>query len=325
MRCGNCRLIIPDSEAYCPFCQHRVETPEPADPASGPSGGDAAQEGAPVDPAEVPIPASDPEPPPVAPPPADEAEAPGEAEGLYQSPHTPPPPAAAEAPPPARPSPPQGRPALNYLAVAAAAVLAFKLGVFDNFLMIAGLKSPPAPPAPTTPADASATAPAEPGPPAEEAAPADAPAGPREPDRWQEAYQALEEPAKAAGAGTSGEQAADAPWAFEGLIYDILTLRPVPGVDVIFVGLSKSYPTRSDARGRYRVEVPPLEQGYTVVIEHRHYIEDYFPETSPPYRSLSPARRSQLRASIPKPLPWKGRPGEVLRRDAALFPLIPDR
>jgi hypothetical protein len=68
-------------------------------------------------------------------------------------------------------------------------------------------------------------------------------------------------------------------WKLRGTIYDLTTLRPLAGCDMLFTDEStnRSIKTRTDSTGRYRTIVPPLEggSGYSVSIEKGGYSSNY--------------------------------------------------
>jgi hypothetical protein len=67
-------------------------------------------------------------------------------------------------------------------------------------------------------------------------------------------------------------------WKLRGTVYDLATLKPLPGVQLTFAdeGTNRSIRTRSDASGRYRVIVPPLDgRGYAVTADKKGYSPNY--------------------------------------------------
>lgn len=67
-------------------------------------------------------------------------------------------------------------------------------------------------------------------------------------------------------------------WRLRGKVYDLETLRPVPGCAMVFLDAQTNarYQTSTDARGLYRMIVPPLQsRGYAVRISHGGYASSY--------------------------------------------------
>jgi len=116
-------------------------------------------------------------------------------------------------------------------------------------------------------------------------------------------------------------------WFFEGVVYDMISLKPVSGAEMLFMDESESetYDAVTNSRGRYRVRLPSMPQGYKLIVDHRDYLGMYFDEAAPSYRKISMSKRKQLRAARPKNAPWAGRIGRKNRRDIVLFPEIPDQ
>lgn len=113
-----------------------------------------------------------------------------------------------------------------------------------------------------------------------------------------------------------------APWDFEGQIYDMLTLKPVPGVEMTFYSEEGNHQTKSGNDGRFKLRVPGLKTGvYRLITDHPDYVEDYFDDIEGSYRKQSLKKRAGMRATTPKNLPWNS----ALKRDIVLFPLVPDK
>ena len=154
---------------------------------------------------------------------------------------------------------------------------------------------PPAAPAPPKPAEA--PAPAQP-PPAEAKPP--------------------EEPPKPA--------APAAPWEFEGLVYDVVTLKPVPGVEMTFLSDANTVAGKTGPDGRFKLRLPALDRGsYRLVTDHPDYAEEYFDESVANYRKMPLPKRLTLRNVNPKHPVWMPAEGMPLQRSVALFPLAPDQ
>lgn len=274
----------------CPFCNFVIPPP----PASADDPVAVDEHGVPVEPAAA-VPVPDPES--------------MILEGTLPSA---PPPTSCEEPAPAPAPAAAGGGAVKFVVIAAAAFLAFKLGLLDNLLMLVGLASPPhAPPAAVAP----------PAQPAARQEPASPPA-----------YEPLSSgpggPIAPAGGKPEAEKPAPAvQWTFEGTVYDMLSFRPVKGVVLLFMTQSEeeTFESRTDARGRFRIVLPPRGEGYKLVADHPEYIGEYFDETAPPIKSWSLSKRRQMRAAKPSHLPWAAKDAAPVRRDFVLFPDITDQ
>lgn len=243
--------------------------------------------------------------------------------------------------------------ALKYAGIAGAALLAFKVGLFDNLLTAVGLKAQPpsqgavakAPsdeepserpePEPAGGSDPGG-APAEPAPaqpPPAGAAPAGTqPAGNRDLEKillQQAGVAPGEQPAAQPGEPAAEPAAAAAPeeWWFYGQVYDLMTLRPVRGAELTFVGGEQTLSFRTDAKGQYQAKAPATEDapGYEVLVDHADYVDVYLIDKQPSYKSLGAGARGQLRASLPKHPPWAGARGKWVRRDLVLIPAVYDK
>lgn len=223
----------------------------------------------------------------------------------------------AEAYPPEPAPAAAGKPgggAVQYVVIAVAGFLAFKLGLLDNLLMMTGLMSPPAPP----PSAALIEPPRE----------APGPAAKPSPVLLSEPVQpgsggpiATEQPAEPAAPPPAAE------WSFEGNVYDMLSFKPVNGVVLLFMTQSEeeTFEGRTDARGRFKIVLPVRSGGYKLIADHPEYIGEYFDETTPPIRTWSLAKRRQMRAARPSHAPWASKDGAPVRRDFVMFPDITDR
>src|SRR5262249_27422332 len=68
-------------------------------------------------------------------------------------------------------------------------------------------------------------------------------------------------------------------WAFEGKVYDMLTLRPVALADITLSAESsedEGFKATTDEKGRYRLKVPENAAGYSASISHPDYPDRYF-------------------------------------------------
>lgn len=81
----------------------------------------------------------------------------------------------------------------------------------------------------------------------------------------------------------SSRRAAPAPevvkeWKLRGTVYDLTTLKPLAGAQLTFAdeATNRTIRTRSDASGRYRAIVPPLDgRGYAVSVSKGGYSANY--------------------------------------------------
>jgi len=113
-----------------------------------------------------------------------------------------------------------------------------------------------------------------------------------------------------------------AAWRFEGRIYDMVTLRPIRGAQLVFMGGDQDYTFTTDKQGVYKAKVPPLDgASYQVLVDHADYLEGYFDETAPMYRERPRAARIGMRNAKPRNKPWEGG-AAVVQRDLVLFPEV---
>ncbi len=75
-------------------------------------------------------------------------------------------------------------------------------------------------------------------------------------------------------------QAASREWRMRGTIYDLVTLKPVPGVHMIFTdnATNSRAQIKTDGAGRYKVILPPLtnpDRGYLVALSRSGYEKAY--------------------------------------------------
>jgi len=115
-------------------------------------------------------------------------------------------------------------------------------------------------------------------------------------------------------------------WEFEGQVYDILTLKPVPGVEMTFYSDEGNQQTKSGETGRFKMRLPALKSGgYRLVADHPDYSDEYFDDAGAGFRKMPLKQRASLRNSSPNNLPWTAQSPGSVRRDVVLFPLVPDR
>ena len=81
-----------------------------------------------------------------------------------------------------------------------------------------------------------------------------------------------------------------------GTVYDLLTLKPVPGAQVIFTARSsgRSVHARTDSAGRYTLNLArSSEGGFEAAIIRKDYPDKYLEENDPPYRTMGLKRRQE--------------------------------
>lgn len=207
--------------------------------------------------------------------------------------------------------------AAGLLAAFAGVILFTDMGFYLRLSL--GLAKPPA--AAPGPAEAPVSAP-----PQTPAAPAPAPVARTEPAAAEDPSSEPAADARAPGEEGPAEPAPlpSATWVFEGRVYDMITLKPVKGAQLAFMGGETEAVFTTDARGVYRASVPALEGGYSLVVDHPDYLEGHFDETSPPYRQRKLAQRHGMRTAEPSGEPWVGDARTPLKKDLVLFPAVTD-
>lgn len=223
-----------------------------------------------------------------------------------------------ESPPAPDPGPAKNAGPLKLAAIAGGAFLAFKLGLLDNLLMIVGLGSSPPQPPPhqqQPPAPVATTAPAD-------ARPAAKPILFSEP-----LSPAAEAPIVPSPHSVPPPPVAAAEWSFEGTVYDMVFVKPVKGISLLFMTQNEeeTFSAKTDHKGRYKITLPARPGGFKLMADHPDYIDGYFDETDPPYKSWTMERRRQLRAAKPVHKAWQSGSALPVRRDLVLFPEITDR
>lgn len=86
-------------------------------------------------------------------------------------------------------------------------------------------------------------------------------------------------------------------WKLRGVIYDLVTLAPVPGVHIIFTDNATNSRAQivSDAKGRYRVVLPPLAgRGYLVSLSKPGYHKTYLNPGTEGVSDMPLERRQEL-------------------------------
>ncbi|MDX6770597.1 MAG: carboxypeptidase-like regulatory domain-containing protein, partial [Elusimicrobiota bacterium] len=116
-------------------------------------------------------------------------------------------------------------------------------------------------------------------------------------------------------------------WAFEGVVYDVISLQAVFAAHLRFLdasGETVGQTTTGDG-GRYRVALPPLASGaYTLTVSHPDYSDKYIDEIDPPFREVDREQRLLLSESAARNRPWQGDAKKSLRRDFVMIPRSPE-
>lgn len=135
-----------------------------------------------------------------------------------------------------------------------------------------------------------------------------------------------EERLAARGDEEEAEEEYEDDWIFKGRIYDMISLKPVAKANLMLMDKTEQhiYTAESDAKGRFSFDVPSIEGGYRLVVDHAYYLADYYDEARIPFHKTPLNKRRQYRSLRPKHKPWIGR-AKPLRRNIVLFPEIPDR
>ncbi len=99
------------------------------------------------------------------------------------------------------------------------------------------------------------------------------------------------------------EEAAARGWHLRGVVYDLLTLKPLPGCAMTFtdpVGHGREH-CATDARGRYRIVLPPLSgRGYQVAIGKSGYAINYLNPATEGVAEMAAESRSELAKDLAK-------------------------
>lgn len=84
-------------------------------------------------------------------------------------------------------------------------------------------------------------------------------------------------------------------WKLRGHVYDLATLKPLAGCELIFTDGETRIRTRSNSEGSYRVIVPSLaDRGYTVTAAKNGYSPNYLDPGTEGVREMDAPRRQQL-------------------------------
>ena len=114
-------------------------------------------------------------------------------------------------------------------------------------------------------------------------------------------------------------------WTFEGLVYDLITLRPVPQAQVSFRGLGSTdfSDTVTDAKGRFKIILAPAAGGgYNLTAKHPDYLDGYIDEMDPPLKEDELDERRLRAASVARNLLWIGRANSTTKKDVILIPKV---
>lgn len=85
-------------------------------------------------------------------------------------------------------------------------------------------------------------------------------------------------------------------WTLRGQVFDLLSLKPVPGAALTFTDTFSGavYRGQSDARGAYAVAVPKGEgTAYQVSVRRRGFKPDYLEDSEPTFLTRGPAARRE--------------------------------
>jgi hypothetical protein len=86
-------------------------------------------------------------------------------------------------------------------------------------------------------------------------------------------------------------------WKMRGVIYDLLTLKPIPGVHMIFTDneTNSRAQIQSDAQGRYRAILPALAgRGYLVTLSKPGYLKSYLNPGTEGVADMTLERRTEI-------------------------------
>jgi hypothetical protein len=113
-----------------------------------------------------------------------------------------------------------------------------------------------------------------------------------------------------------------AEWRMRGVIYDLITFKPVPGVSMIFTDNQTNARAQilTDAKGRYRVLLPPLPgHGYLITLAKSGYETSYLSSHLDGIREMSLERRREIGRELASEI---GRPTALKPHSEA--PLLTD-
>ncbi|MEK7382635.1 MAG: hypothetical protein AAB262_05040, partial [Elusimicrobiota bacterium] len=118
-------------------------------------------------------------------------------------------------------------------------------------------------------------------------------------------------------------------WAFEGVIFDLLTARGVFAAKLSFQDADGDIVGETETRGdgHYKVVLPAGgPQGYPLKIIHDDYTERYIEtgDATSSIREANPEERKLLMQAGARNLPWVGVLKKTVRRDLGLVPKTPE-
>jgi hypothetical protein len=205
---------------------------------------------------------------------------------------------------------------LIVVAVIAIGSAGYRMGMFDDVLQIAGLKSPP-------PVEAVEETPVEEETPEAQTSPPakDTEAAENTDDEVlaDDEEATAPEPVKVVAEPVAKPEE----WWFYGAVYDMYSLRPLSGVEIMFMG-DDEVTVITDDKGQYRVKLPMLYDviGYEVLITKRGYHESFLEDKKRNFKKLGIKARHQLITQTAKAKkPWSAAQAQWVRRDLALFPI----
>lgn len=132
------------------------------------------------------------------------------------------------------------------------------------------------------------------------------------------------------GAGAIEKEAGPKEWKLRGVVYDLISLKPVPRVTVLFkdAALNRRFETMTDNEGRYRVAIPSLsDRGYSVVLLHQDYAASYLkagmPEVMAKEAGARRALAQELARSLDPPSTLQGYGRAAVLTDFFIAPMRP--
>jgi hypothetical protein len=116
-------------------------------------------------------------------------------------------------------------------------------------------------------------------------------------------------------------------WKMRGTIYDLITLKPVPGVHMIFTdnATNSKAQIKTDEQGRYRTILPALPgRGYLVTLSKTGYLKSYLDPGTEGVSDMPLERRkeivSELASLIAEPAALQPNSGDPLLTDFHMAP-----
>ena len=127
----------------------------------------------------------------------------------------------------------------------------------------------------------------------------------RAPDDDEADMAAVEISHDGTGRGSAWKEKPVTEWRFRGKVYNIITLKPLPGVQLAFKDpeSGRKVETVTDAQGSYRLVVPALRTGsYSMVIEDERYASAYMNPWGENVNVLSDELRLKTAAELSRSL-----------------------